>query len=286
MTAGQLAFGFWLLSVTGILKTFISTIELAGAAVKGFLAVGAFAVTPLGILLIAAAEAALILYYRWDTIKTAVESFWNMLKAFARWLESDFQVASATPFGAAFVAVTELITHINDLIKTAKDAATAVGSIFGGGGASDSAPLDGGNRAAIPSHAAGGYIRGPGTGISDSILAHVSNGEFIMNAAATARIGVPTLNAWNRGFAFGGLINVPRLSMGGIVGDLLPSFAEGGLALSGAGGGSSSGTPVHLHIGDRTYETRANQDVATSLVRHARRLQISSGGKKPGWFES
>lgn len=36
-----------------------------------------------------------------------------------------------------------------------------------------------------PGHAAGGEIRGPGTGTSDSIWTRVSNGEFIVNAAAT-----------------------------------------------------------------------------------------------------
>ncbi|WP_252361441.1 hypothetical protein [Pseudomonas asiatica] len=35
--------------------------------------------------------------------------------------------------------------------------------------------------------ATGGYVRGPGTGTSDSIPANLSNGEFVVNAAATKR---------------------------------------------------------------------------------------------------
>ncbi|WP_323614997.1 tape measure protein [Pseudomonas putida] len=35
--------------------------------------------------------------------------------------------------------------------------------------------------------ATGGYVRGPGTGTSDSIPANLSNGEFVVNAAATRR---------------------------------------------------------------------------------------------------
>ncbi|MNM77925.1 hypothetical protein D3C81_898000 [compost metagenome] len=35
--------------------------------------------------------------------------------------------------------------------------------------------------------ATGGYVRGPGTGTSDSIPANLSNGEFVVNASATKR---------------------------------------------------------------------------------------------------
>lgn len=46
-------------------------------------------------------------------------------------------------------------------------------------------------------HAAGGLITGPGTGISDSILARLSNGEFVMKAAAVDHWGLGTLSAMN-----------------------------------------------------------------------------------------
>lgn len=45
--------------------------------------------------------------------------------------------------------------------------------------------------------ATGGYISGPGTGTSDSIPARLSNGEYVINAAATKAVGVPFLNALN-----------------------------------------------------------------------------------------
>jgi len=56
-------------------------------------------------------------------------------------------------------------------------------------------------------HAGGGLIRGPGTGTSDSILAHVSNGEFVTKASATAKHR-PLLEAINN--------------------DALPAYATGG----------------------------------------------------------
>nr|DAZ15034.1 MAG TPA: Tail tape measure [Caudoviricetes sp.] len=57
--------------------------------------------------------------------------------------------------------------------------------------------------------AQGGFIAGPGTGTSDSIPAMLSNGEYVVRAAAVRKIGVPTLNALNRGrthFAEGGYV--------------------------------------------------------------------------------
>lgn len=56
-------------------------------------------------------------------------------------------------------------------------------------------------------NAGGGLIRGPGSGTSDSILAHVSNGEFVTKASATAKHR-PLLEAINN--------------------DALPAFASGG----------------------------------------------------------
>jgi tape measure domain-containing protein len=59
--------------------------------------------------------------------------------------------------------------------------------------------------------ATGGYVSGPGTGTSDSINAKLSNGEFVMRAAAVKKLGVGTLNRLNQadqtpGFASGGLV--------------------------------------------------------------------------------
>ena len=57
--------------------------------------------------------------------------------------------------------------------------------------------------------AAGGMIRGPGSGTSDSIHARVSNGEYIVNAGATRR-NLGLLQAINSGrrFARGGLVGM------------------------------------------------------------------------------
>lgn len=54
-------------------------------------------------------------------------------------------------------------------------------------------------QAVTPGFATGGLVRGPGTGTSDSINAKLSNGEFVMTAEATKRVGADTLNAVNKG---------------------------------------------------------------------------------------
>lgn len=59
--------------------------------------------------------------------------------------------------------------------------------------------------------ASGGSVAGPGTGTSDSVPAMLSNGEYVLNAQAVDRLGVPFLNGLNtgrlRGFASGGLVS-------------------------------------------------------------------------------
>ena len=62
-----------------------------------------------------------------------------------------------------------------------------------------------------PGGATGGRIIGPGSGTSDSVPAWLSNGEYVISADAVRKVGVPFLNALNRGQA-------PRFASGGYVG--------------------------------------------------------------------
>jgi hypothetical protein len=65
----------------------------------------------------------------------------------------------------------------------------------------------------IQSNAEGGAISGPGTGTSDSILSWLSNGEFVVKAAATSYYGPGLLQAINQ-------MRLPRFAVGGAVGQL------------------------------------------------------------------
>lgn len=74
----------------------------------------------------------------------------------------------------------------------------------------------------VPQFATGGLLRGPGTGTSDSILARLSNGEFVMRADAVRHYGSALLQQINSRqlprFADGGLVSnalVPTVPMAG-----------------------------------------------------------------------
>ena len=118
--------------------------------------------------------------------------------------------------------------------------------------------------------AGGGMIHGPGSGTSDSILARVSNGEFVMRAAAVRTLGAGFLSTLNR-FAGGGMVMPSR----GI-----PSFANGGLVTAGAG----TGRAVHLHLGGHEFALSGPGGVVDALVTEASRQRMRSGGLKPSWY--
>lgn len=63
----------------------------------------------------------------------------------------------------------------------------------------------------ITGFASGGSISGPGTSTSDSILARVSNGEYIMNANAVSKFGASFFDGLNSG-------RLPKFASGGPVG--------------------------------------------------------------------
>jgi hypothetical protein len=84
-------------------------------------------------------------------------------------------------------------------------------------------------------NAAGGHIRGPGTGTSDSILSWLSNGEYVSDAQTTSFFG-PGFFAALKSMARSGSSSAFKM-MGGL---RLPAFAGGGPVLPGSlglGGG-------------------------------------------------
>lgn len=67
-------------------------------------------------------------------------------------------------------------------------------------------------------HAAGGYIGGPGSATSDSIPAWLSNGEYVIKAAAVAKYGTRLFDQMNSmRFATGGFVSrMPAASASGV----------------------------------------------------------------------
>lgn len=112
-------------------------------------------------------------------------------------------ITGAQSFGDAMKNILQQL--IAQLIQAAIYA-TIVAACTGGGGGF-AARWKGAFGNAL---ASGGSVAGPGTGTSDSIPAMLSNGEYVLNAQAVDRLGVPFLNGLNtgrlRGFASGGLV--------------------------------------------------------------------------------
>jgi hypothetical protein len=123
--------------------------------------------------------------------------------------------------------------------------------------------------------ARGGHVRGPGSGTSDSIPAWLSNGEFVIRAAAVRRYGLDFLRAINGmaagaslknaipGFAAGGLVNLPRLA--------IPAVSIGG------GGPSSALTLV---LGVESFSGLSGPaDTIARLEKAVRARRMRSAGR-------
>jgi tape measure domain-containing protein len=97
----------------------------------------------------------------------------------------------------------------------------------------------------------GGLIRGAGTGTSDNILAAVSNGEYVVNAASTRRF-LPMLEAINAGRA-------QRFAKGGLVGHSAPQINDSVSQLNSVSQNSAASQQViNLTItGDISRQTKS-----------------------------
>ena len=100
----------------------------------------------------------------------------------------------------------------------------------------------------------GGQISGPGSGTSDSMMARVSNGEFVVNAKATkANLGL--LHALNSG-------RMPAFATGGVVGSTTAAPSLGGA--SGPAGGGMHVTN-HISVSGSSGTPEQNQDLANRM---------------------
>lgn len=102
--------------------------------------------------------------------------------------------------------------------------------------------------------AMGGYVTGPGTGTSDSIPARLSNGEYVVKAAAVKRYGLGMLNAINAGTA------------GSVAGTT-------GVAAAPAGGG---GGGFSFHIENLVVKS-SGEPVGESITRSVRGMAFQYG---------
>lgn len=256
------------------------------AAIAGVrLALGALALAgaggPIGWLILGGLTIGAAIGLFWDPIKAALVAaiqtggeIWAGFKsdALQAWAEigNGFSQAFQTAASLASGALATVSAGLQKVVDLARSAASAVGSIFSG-----AANGGGGIDAMGNQYASGGYVRGRGTGTSDSIPAWLSNGEFVVRAAAVRKYGLNLLHSLNG-------LSAPNFKFG------MPAFAMGGLVspvtVPSIGNAKGPSSVVNLTIGGETFAgLTASPDVAERLARYAAKRVVASAGRRPSW---
>jgi hypothetical protein len=140
-----------------------------------------------------------------------------------------------------------------------------------------------GGAPSVTEFAGGGFVSGPGSTTSDSILARLSNFEYVMRAAAVKFYGVDFMHAVNalrlpkdffRSFSLGGLVLPPFPSP--------PRFAQGGLAMA----GDQGLRPVNIFFDRQKFALSGPADEVERLVKASVFEQLAAGGRSPSWRRS
>lgn len=130
----------------------------------------------------------------------------------------------------------------------------------------------------------GGYIGGKGTGRSDSNLARLSRGEYVINAASVRKLGVKAMDMINsgimpmvRGFADGGLVDALNASTGSL-------RTSGIRPLTGQSAPFSFNSPMQLVLSNgQTVDTLITETTSARLQRDLRRGNMAKASASPEW---
>lgn len=124
-------------------------------------------------------------------------------------------------------------------------------------------------------HATGGPIRGPGSGTSDSILARLSNGEFVMKTAAVQAYGESFFHSLNN-------MQIPGFAGGGMVDQSSGSGARPSVGSKKA----EAYSVLNLTVGDRTFSgLKGPKSTIDDLSHYAIARQTSAAGSNPSWMK-
>ncbi|OYD05781.1 phage tail tape measure protein [Rhizobium sp. N4311] len=225
-----------------------------------------------------------------------VTPFETMASRIPQILESMTSAVRAQ-FDAMLAAVNSAVTRLQSAVASLESlAARAEAAASRARSATANAGGDGlATGGLVGRFAGGGRVSGPGSGTSDSILARLSNGEFVIRKRAvdkygseffaalnSARLsGAQLLSRLRQGFANGGPVDfsgiVSSLTTGMGMPRLVPAFADGGAVASGGG------RPINLTIDSQTYEMIAPDDVADRLAKYVARKGLHKAGKTPSW---
>lgn len=215
----------------------------------------------------------------WTGIVTGAQTAWTTIQQGAQALWDFITSTAAAPFKFIGDQIEALWTRAKSLfdsmIQKVKEFLSVKSSAEGG-------DASGGGSNTVKA-AGGGHIKGAGTATSDSILARLSNGEFVVRARAVAHYGPQLLHALNNmrlpKFANGGMAHAAqRLMLPEI-----PRFANGGAVQAPI---RSGGRPMVLQIGDTVFDgLTASDNAVESISRYASGKSTRSAGRKPLWFK-
>ena len=193
----------------------------------------------------------------WQSIVSGAQSLWQSLV-------SGFQSALSSVKGFFSDLASTVQGYFNSIMSW-------LGSIISKAGEAKSAVANSGGGATA--RAQGGPVYGPGTSTSDSILARLSTGEFVVKAKAVASYGLDLLHQIND------MRYVPAYANGGAVG-----LANRVARMPSGGSLQSPHRPFNLILDGKTFANlSAPVDTAESLIKFSRAREARSGGRKPNW---
>ncbi len=231
------------------------------------------------------------------------QELWNQVVELVATTAGQVGDAVSKAFNDAFAAVqsgfdellsfaSRVIAKVGDLLSSIvtriQNAIRALARLAGIGGGDD-----GGSKTS--GFAAGGHVRGAGGPKSDSIWARLSNGEFVINAAAT-KAWLPILHAINsfrispqdllKGFSFGGLVDGVNASFAGMV----PKMAAGGpVPRAPAGGGNGPAVYLQVQMGggqERTLVIPTTEDAVTQVAKFVTNEARIQTGRPQSWLST
>lgn len=225
----------------------------------------------------------------WTSLTKTISDLWNGVVSFFQGLPdqitSIFQGIWDKIVSAFKSAVDSISTTLQSWVASAMSYLTPLLNILkaiaalGGAGATSG---DGDSSNSTQAFASGGAVRGPGTSTSDSILARLSNKEWVMQAKAVRKYGSSFMRAINEG----------RLDLRGMV----QGFAAGGSPFGNLAPApirfansaplrTPSGGVLNLTIGQEEFNglVMPDEDTATKLTRYAINKHSRSAGRRPTW---
>jgi hypothetical protein len=129
--------------------------------------------------------------------------------------------------------------------------------------------------------AGGGSVRGPGTGTSDSILARLSNGEFVMQMRAVRKYGLGFMAAVNSG-----KLDLKRHLQGFNLGGLVQSMMPGPIPRFASGGPVTAGglRPALISFDGVQFEAMMSDNTLESLQKKSVAYRSRRAGKRPSYI--